>query len=113
MPCMDPRDVTSVEEAFDLTTTDIQQWELELIWSAERLGVLGLSSHARQAARDDSIPKEAIMRVVRDGVPRWKDVLLHATRQVGINFQGKRRGGRLRTKVSWFDEYVVVTVHAL
>ena len=114
MPCTDPRDVTSLQEAFDLTTTDIRQWELELIWTAELLGVLAMSSHARRAARDDSIPTEAVMRVVHDGAPRSKDVTPSGRRRIGINFEGKRRGGgRLRTKVGWSEEYVVITVHAI
>jgi hypothetical protein len=36
MPCTDPRDVTRLAQAFDLTTAEIVQWELELIWRAER-----------------------------------------------------------------------------
>jgi hypothetical protein len=40
MPCTDPRDVTRLDEAFDLTTTDIRQWELDLIWKAEERGHL-------------------------------------------------------------------------
>jgi hypothetical protein len=114
MPCTDPRDVTRLDEAFDLTTTDIRQWELELIWSAEQLGILAVSRHAREAARDESIPPGAILRVVRDGVPRSKDIAQRSTRQIGINFEGKRRGsGRLRTKVSWSRRYVIATVHTL
>ncbi len=114
MPCTDPRDVTRLDEAFDLTTTEIRQWELELIWAAERLGLLRISSHARRAADDDSIPEGAIMRVVRDGVPRTKDVTNELKRQVGINFEGKRRGGGwLRAKVGWRHQYIVATVHVL
>ncbi|HEX3463186.1 MAG TPA: hypothetical protein VHS78_03920 [Candidatus Elarobacter sp.] len=114
MPCTDPRDVTRLDEAFDLTTTDIHQWELELIWTAEDRGELRISSHARRAADDDSIPDAAIMRVVRQGVPRSKDITRETRRQIGINFEGKRRrGGWLRAKVGWLDRYIVATVHAL
>ncbi|HTD35665.1 MAG TPA: hypothetical protein VK665_18590, partial [Candidatus Elarobacter sp.] len=83
MPCTDPRDVTRLGEAFDLTTTDIRQWELELIWKAEWLGLLRISSHARRAADDDSIPEV------------------------------RRGGGWLRAKVGWRHQYVVATVHTL
>jgi hypothetical protein len=89
MRCTDPRDVTRLDEAFDLTTTDIRQWELELIWSAEQLGILAVSRHAREAARDESIPPGAILRVVRDGMPRSKDIAQRSTRQIGINFRGE------------------------
>ncbi len=102
MPCTDPRDVRSIEEAFDLTTTDVVQWELELIWRSVELGVLQLSPHARRAAEDDSIPIPAIWRIVREGPARLKDVLPDGQRHIGINFEGKRRGGGwLRVKVSW------------
>jgi hypothetical protein len=90
MPCTDPRDVTSLDEAFDLTTTEIQQWE------------------------DESIPLPAVRRVVRDGTPRSKDVTSGERRQVGVNFEGKRRGGGwLRAKVTWNRDYLVATVHTL
>jgi hypothetical protein len=114
MPCTDPRDVTCVEEAFDLTTTDVVVWELELIRKAEELGLVIISPHAAQAAIDDSIPKAAIWRIVREGFPRSKDLSTQDDRQVGINFEGKRRGGRwFRAKVTWRVEYVIATVHAL
>jgi hypothetical protein len=114
MPCTDPREVRSLEEAFDITTASILQWELELIWRAVELGVIILSRHARQAAKDDSVPVPAIWRIVREGIARSKDVALCDVRQVGINFEGKKRGGGwVRVKVSWLLRYIVVTVHAL
>jgi len=114
MPCTDPRDVTCLGDAFDLTTTSIIQWELELIWMAEQLGLLALSTHANRAANDDSIPRMALWRIVRDGIPRSKDIGGNAHRQIGINFEGKRRGGGwIRAKVTWQHEYIVATCHAL
>jgi hypothetical protein len=114
MPCTDPRDVTCLAEAFDLTTTDVQQWELELISLAVSLGVVRFSRQARQAAEDDSIPEPAIWRVINEGVPRSKDIIWYDKRQIGINFEGKRRGGGwIRVKVSWQLRYTIVTVHAL
>lgn len=54
------------------------------------------------------------MRLVHDGLPRSKDITTIGRRQIGINFEGKRRrSGWLRTKVGWSNEYVVVTVHSL
>jgi hypothetical protein len=113
MPCSDPRDVTRIEEAFDLTTSAIVQWELELIWKADELGLLALSPHADAAAQDEAIPPQAVRRVIRDGVPRSKDMTTETGRQIGINFEGKRRGGWIRVKVTWRGEYTVATVHAL
>jgi len=114
MPCTNPRDVVCLADAFDLTTIAILQWELELIWAAVALGIAIISPHAREAAREDAIPIGAIWRVVREGVPRTKDVIPGDRRQIGINFEGKRRGGGwIRVKVSWLVRYVAVTVHAL
>jgi hypothetical protein len=114
MPCTDPREVTRLAQAFDLTTTEIVQWELELIWRAEELELLALSTHAAEAADDESIPRAAIRRIVRNGIPRSKDATTRDGRQIGINFEGKlRRTGWIRTKVTWRNEYIVATVHTL
>ena len=113
MPCTDPRHVTRIDEAFDLTTSAVVQWELELVWKAEELGLLTISPHADLAAEDDVIAPQAVRRVVREGVPRSKDLTTETGRQIGINFEGKRRGGWIRVKVTWLGEYIVATVHAL
>ena len=114
MPCTDPRDVACLDDAFDLTTTTIVSWELELIWAAVDFGLITISRHADEAAIDDTVPTPAILRVILQGRPRSKDVGYVANRWIGINFEGKIRGGRwIRVKVSWLDEYIVVTVHAL
>ena len=114
MPCTDPRDVKSISDAFDLTTPDVLQWELELIWKAVHLELLVISPHARIAAKDDAIPQAAIRRIVHDGFPRSKDITAEKDRKIGINFEGKRRGGGwVRAKVTWRDGYTVVTVHAV
>jgi hypothetical protein len=106
--------VRSLEEAFDITTTNILQWELELVWRAVELRVVLISQHAWQAAKDDSIPIPAIWRIVLDGVTRSKDIVPEDQRKIGINFEGKKRGGGwARVKVSWLVGYIVATVHAL
>ena len=114
MPCTDPLDVTRLEEAFDLTTTDIMPWELHLIWKAAELGVLRISGHAERAAKEESIPIPVIHGVIRSGSPRSKDISTAEGRQRGINFEGKRRTRTwVRAKVTWDDDYVVATVHTL
>jgi hypothetical protein len=114
MPCTDPREVTCLADAFDLSTTEIRQWELELIWSATALRVVEVSHHARLAAKDDSVPISVLWRVIRNGVPRSKDIGLDVRRQIGINFEGKKGGrGWIRVKVTWSDGYTIATVHAL
>ena len=114
MPCTDPRDVTHLEEAFDLGTPDIRQWELELIWAAVELKLMILSNHASRAAEEESVPEAAVWRVIREGSASSKDIDAPGRRKVGINFDGKIRGGRwIRAKVSWQVRYVVATVHTV
>jgi len=114
MPLDDPRKVRSLEDAFDLTTPDIQLWELHLIWRAVAEGLVRLDEHGDRAASDESITSSDISRVLVRGTPRSKDIGRHAHRRIGINFEGKVAGGRMmRVKVSWFAGYVIVTVHAL
>jgi hypothetical protein len=114
MPCTDPRDVTCLGDAFDLTTPEVLQWELELIWKAIDSAQIVLSEHAQRAATDDAIPRDAVWRVIRDGIRRSKDLDPAGHRKIGINFEGKVRGGRwIRLKVSWWRRYIVATVHAL
>jgi hypothetical protein len=114
MPCSDPREVACLADAFDLTTTAVQQWELELIWMALDLGLITVTRHCDQAALDEAIPLDEMCRVIRRGVARSKDVGTSAGRHAGINFEGKISGGRrIRVKVSWWGGYVLVTVHAV
>ena len=109
MPCTDPRDVRCLAEAFDIATIDILQWELDLVWRAVELGVDIVSQHAWQAAEDEFDPHT----VSYDRGTASKDIG-SANRRIGINFEGKLRGGRwIRIKVSWQMRYVIVTVHAL
>jgi hypothetical protein len=106
--------VSCLEEAFDITTTTVLQWELELVWRAVELRVVFISQHALRAAKDDSIPIPAIWRILRDGISRSKDIVPGDQRKIGINFEGKTRGGGwVRVKVSWLVGYVVATLHAL
>lgn len=114
MPLDDPRQVRSLDDAFDLTTAEIQLWELHLIWRAIAEGLVRFDDHGDQARLDESIVRSDVIRVVLGGTPRSKDTDCSARRQPGINFEGKVAGGRtVRVKVSWFLGYVVVTVHTL
>ena len=113
MPCTDPRDVTCLADAFDLSTTELRQWELELIWKAIDLRLLRFSPHAERAAADEAIPEQAVWRVIWDGAAQSKD-LASGNRKTGINFEGKIRRARwIRAKVSWLVRYVIVTVHTV
>ena len=84
MHCTDPRDVVCLTDAFD------------------------------RAAADDTVPTAALFRVIRQGLPRSKDIGTTNDRRPGINFEGKLPGRRwIPIKVSWRMRYVIVTVHTL
>jgi hypothetical protein len=114
VPLDDPRQVRSLDDAFDLTTPEIQLWELHLIWRAIDEGLVRFDDHGGQAALDDAMVLSDVLRVVVGGRARSKDIDRSGYRRPGINFEGKISGGRtIRAKVSWFMGYVVVTVHTL
>jgi hypothetical protein len=114
VPLDDPRQVRSLNDAFDLTTPEVHLWELHLIWRAISERLVRFDDHGDQARLDESIVRDDVLRVVIGGTPRSKDMDRSGHRQPGINFEGKVTGGRtVRVKVSWFLGYVVVTVHTV
>jgi hypothetical protein len=114
VPLDDSHHVRSIQDAFDLTTPEIQLWELHLIWRAAEARLLRFDRHAQGATVDDAIPTSEVERVVVNGRARSKDIGGSPYRRVGINFEGRIAGGKwIRVKVSWLRGYVVVTVHAL
>jgi hypothetical protein len=114
VPLDDPRQVRSLEDAFDLTTPEIRLWELHLIWRAVDEGLVRFDDHGDQARIDESVVRSDVLRIIIGGTPRSKDLDRSAQRHPGINFEGKASGCRtIRAKVSWFLGYVVVTVHTL
>jgi hypothetical protein len=61
VPLDDPRQVRSLDDAFDLSTPEVQLWELHLVWRALSLGLLRTrSSRAARitySAADAVIPR--------------------------------------------------------
>jgi hypothetical protein len=75
---------------------------------------LEISPHAYSPARDEHIPYHAILETIMVGVAVSKDLPDNALgRQAGINFEYLFVARWLRAKVSWDDEYFVVTIHTL
>jgi hypothetical protein len=106
--------ISSVEEAFDLSTTKVRKREVALIRVAERERLIRLTEHARAAARDEAIDEEDIWSTIRRGAVGPKDCDGTNDRQIGINFESPRRSPRaIRAKVSWDLRYFVATVHTL
>ncbi|MEA2690377.1 MAG: hypothetical protein QOD51_2984 [Candidatus Eremiobacteraeota bacterium] len=106
--------IQSIEDAFDLTTTKINGWEVALIRVAEAQGLLEFPGHAHAAASDEAITENDVMTAIRSGRAASKDIDLAGYRKVGINFErtiARRR--RIRVKVSWDRRHYTVTVHTI
>ncbi len=112
--------IQSIEDAFDLTTTKVKRWEVELIRIALAEGLVKSTLHELDAAEDDLVPEPAVDRVIASGDAVSKDVDAWGPRQIGINFEGEIRASRkirgprrIRVKVSWDDVYYIPTVHTV
>lgn len=58
---------TSIETAFDLSTPEVQQWEVEGIRRAWQIDRVQISRHAVEEACDDDLEDDDIHRVIMDG----------------------------------------------
>jgi len=105
--------ISSVEEAFDLSTTKVRKREVALIRVAERERLIRLTEHAKEAAEDEGIARELIWRTIRCGRVRSKDSAEDDGRQIGLNFEAEADDRAIRVKVSWKARYFVPTVHTL
>jgi hypothetical protein len=75
--------IQSIDEAFDLRTTQPQPWEVALIRTALAEGLLIIPRHAHDAANDEGISKRDVRRIIRTGKARSKDMDPYGPRQVG------------------------------
>jgi hypothetical protein len=66
--------IRSIDEAFDLTTTKPQHWEVALIRTALAEGLFIFPQHAEDAADEEGIIEHDIQRVIRTGKAKSKDV---------------------------------------
>jgi hypothetical protein len=106
--------IQSIDEAFDLHTTKINQWEVALIRVAEAEGLLVFGGHSRAAADEEGIAENQVMQTIRSGRATSKDVDPDGPRKVGINFERTiARKRRIRVKVSWDRRHYTVTVHTI
>lgn len=94
----------TLDEAFDLTTDEIEQWELDQIQVALRMDAIQIDRHAQRAALDDGFDIDEIYTVILRGEPIDKDTSTDADRkrEPGINFEGEISGGRtIQLKVTY------------
>jgi hypothetical protein len=86
----------SLEEAFDLATENIEQWELDRIHQALTMDAILLDFHVTKAAVDDGFSVDELYTVILRGTPVSKDTStsINRRRQPGINYQGQISDGR-------------------
>ena len=101
-------------DAFDFTTSEILDWELEKIHNALLREEVGISRHAKDAARDDNISLVQLLESILIGTAVSKDLPNNLLERVpGINYEHQIDDRWIRVKVAWFEGYVVVTAYEI
>ena len=104
-----------MSKAFDFTTSQILDWELEKIHNALIREEIDITDHARKAARDDRISPVDLLAAVLVGTPVSKDLPDNQLKRVaGINFEHRLNDGRwTRVKVAFINNYVIITAYQI
>ncbi len=101
-------------DTFDFTTGEILDWELEKIHNALLREEVGISRHAKDAARDDNISLVQLLESILIGTAVSKDLPNNLLERVpGINYEHRIDDRWIRVKVAWFEGYVVVTAYEI
>ena len=102
-------------DTFDFTTSDILDWELNLIQNALDRQQIEITDHAFEAAQEDNIPPVALLETILIGVAVSKDLPDNQLQRVpGINFEHCIKDGRwIRVKVAWINNYAIITVYKI
>lgn len=93
----------NLEDAFDLSTDLIQEWELKKIRQAVEDDEILVGSHWQDKAFDLDFDIDDCYKIITSGKPREKDLPYNdKKRTVGISFVGKFDDGRrFLVKVTW------------
>ncbi len=102
-------------EPFDFTTSQILDWELEMIHNALDKQEIEITRHAANAAEDDNLTLFQLLEAVLVGVPVSKDLPDNNLERIpGINFEHRTSDLRwYRIKVAWIDQYLIITAHTI
>jgi hypothetical protein len=101
-------------DAFDFTTSEILDWELEKIHNALLRKEIIVITHARIAARADRVTLVQLLETILVGTPVSKDLPDNSLARVaGINYEHLADGRWIRVKVAWLEEYAVITVYKI
>lgn len=100
---------------FDFSTSEILEWELEFIHTALWHEEIKIHPHAFAAAQDEDIAPVALFEAILLGTAVSKDLPdNNLSRKAGVNFEYQIPDRRwIRVKVSYFDGYIVITVHTI
>jgi len=106
---------SSILEAFDFSSDEIHDWEIDFIREAAKTGKLRVAPHALTQALKRNIKLADVHNTVLTGSPASKDKPFNLeARKPGINFEDRSStGAPIRVKVSFSGGYLVVTVHEL
>ena len=107
--------VPELPTGFDFSTSEILEWELDFIHTALWREEIKIHPHAFAAAQDEDIPPVALFEAILFGKAISKDLPNNdLARMTGINFEYQIPDKRwIRVKVSFFDSYIVITVHTI
>ena len=102
-----------VFEPFDFTTSQILDWELEMIHNALDKQEIEITRDAANAAEDDGLTLFQLLEAVLVGVAVSKDLPDNDLERIpGINFEHRTADLRwYRIKVAWIDQYLIITAH--
>ncbi len=105
----------TVIEPFDFTTSQILDWELEMIQNALDKQEIEITQHAADAAEDDNLTLIQLLEAVLVGVPVNKDLPDNELQRLpGINFEHRTSDQRwYRIKVAWVEKYLIITAHTI
>jgi len=105
---------TTIEEAFDLSTSTIHAWEIAKIKYAVSVDGIVMSPHADEQSFEREFDIDDCYHVLNHGKAKTKDLPYNVEeRQPGISYEGNLVDGRrFLVKVGWWqDRYTIVTAH--
>lgn len=101
-------------EAFDFSTSEILEWELERIHQALLRKQIRIEPHATVEANHDNIPLVKVLEAILVGIPVSKDLPNNPLKRIpGINYEHQYQAGWFRVKVAFIGQYAVITVHKI
>ena len=93
---------------FDLSTTEVLDWEVQAVWEALDSGELRVSVHAQNEINLDALTLDDVYDAISYYDEVSKDLPAERSRAPGLNFDRFIGRVRLRVKVGWRGTYYIV-----